>query len=131
MKSSIAQLEINTDELPPVGISVSLVTEEDTEVLRFELENTVAIVGCGYITVGGIKKPWATVYRTESDNNDHLLMLLAAIRNYFSKRKYDFAYSFAETASLRGILYRLKIDQREQGYISCLADEEQKAPVYG
>lgn len=111
---------IKADDLPS-NVVVTLAHEKERYVWKFKCGNHVATVGIGMITIRGKDLPWATVYRVECTDGeidfDQALILLHILKDHFAKISFDFGYSFAETAKMKGILYRLKIVEREGGSI--------------
>lgn len=112
-------LTVFIDDLPS-EISVSVVEEMESRVLKFKLNTLVATVGCGDTTHRSKRTFWATVYRIDDATQKPVdyreaKPLLKALRDYYAKHNYDFGYSFAETALLKEVLYKLQIKQREQG----------------
>lgn len=109
-------LEVVLDDLPN-GVSVSLAHELENDVLRFKYGARTATVGCGFTTEKGRQKPWATVYRLDidSDLQEDAKFLLSTLKKYYKKHGYDFGFSFATTAALKGVLYKLGIQERMRG----------------
>lgn len=117
-------LEVFINDLPK-EMTVSVANEDEGQVLKFRLKTLVATVGCGDTTVRSNRTFWATVYRIDDhaegvSSVDYRAArpLLKALRDYYAKHGYDFGYSFAETALLREVLYKLQIKQREQGTLN-------------
>lgn len=114
-------LEIFINDLPD-EMTVSVVQEDEMKVLKFKLNTLVATVGCGDTTYRFKRTFWATVYRIEDHAEGvqridyrEARPLLKALRDYYAKHGYDFGYSFAETALLKEVLYKLQIKERETG----------------
>jgi hypothetical protein len=101
----------------PSEVSVSKVHEEERDVLRFKYHNCVATVGWGRITSRGPSRPWATVYKIDAENSprEDVRYLLSVLKKLYKTQGYDFAFSFAETSVIKGLLYKLGIKEREQG----------------
>lgn len=114
-------LTVFIDDLPK-EMAVSVVEEDEMRVLKFKLNTLVATVGCGDTTHRSKRTFWATVYRIEDHAPDvrridyrEARPLLKALRDYYAKHGFDFGYSFAETALLKEVLYKLQIKERETG----------------
>lgn len=101
----------------PRGVSFKLVREKESDVIKFKYKDTIATVGCGYNRFG--KKLWATIYDTKSVtcdlDSEQAVFLIKALKNHYKKHSYDFAYSFADTVRMRGVLYKAGVKQRETG----------------
>lgn len=112
----------------PDDVSVAIATELENSVLAFGYKKCRATVGCGYITVNGKARPWATVYTFDTGYGParDATYLTKALRDYFTQSGYDFAFSFADTAAIKGMLYALDIKERETaiGGVTLLKGEE-------
>ncbi len=89
-------LEVWLGDLPE-GVAVSVVHDDDMDVLRFVYNGCAAVVGCGYINERHIKRPWATVYSTDAPATAivraRLVYLLSGLKIHYEKHGYDFGAS--------------------------------------
>lgn len=104
------------DDIPD-GISVRMFhDEDDNRMLRFDYEDSYAVVACGYDTKKAeIPKMWATVYWLKQRiefNKEQAIHLLSALKDHYTKHNYDFAFAFADTALMKHVLYVCDVKER-------------------
>lgn len=99
----------------PDDITVAIATELENNVLVFCYNKCRATVGCGFTEVKGKNQPWATVYTFDTGYgpSKDAIYMTKALKAYFTSNGYDFAFSFADTAAIKGMLYALHIKERE------------------
>lgn len=114
MNSNESPFTVYLEELP-AGMFVMNVHDPDGNYLKFKYRNCSAVVGCGETNENGKRRLWATIYRLANyEEKAAAVFLLKAIKAHYTKHKYDFAYSFAQTPAIQHLLYKSGIDVREE-----------------
>ncbi len=108
-------LRVWPEDLPEDVTSWVVERDDPPSFLQFTYRETIADVGCGYITVDGEKKAWATVYDLRSTaskklNKVQTRQMLRALKKHYEKHGYDFGSAYRK--NIQHILRHNKIKER-------------------